>query len=267
MSNNDPFREKVEAFALGALDEAERAEFEAHVASGCAECEKALAEARWLVAQLAYLAPESAPSQELKQRLLNRVRAEAATVQFPSGGKETATRIPWWMWGAVAALVLLSVFSWWNTRQLHRQIAETNRRADEVLRSREELLQQRDALQRQAAILMSPASLKIMLMPEGKNMPTLEARWHEKLGLCVIGHQVPMPAKNHVLQLWLIPKDPKAKPMPSITFWPEQNGKLAEVVMHPPEPMDDVKAIAVTEEPMGGSEQPTSTPMWVGAVS
>jgi anti-sigma-K factor RskA len=31
--------------------------------------------------------------------------------------------------------------------------------------------------------------------------------------------------------------------------------------------MAETKALAVTEEPMGGSPQPTSTPMWVGGVS
>jgi anti-sigma-K factor RskA len=266
VSSNDPFREKAEAYALGALDPAERAEFEAHLAGRCADCEKAVAEARWLVAQLAYVAPDSSPSEAVKRRLMQTVRAEAGTAQFPSrsGGPG---RIPWWMWAAVAALVLVTAYSSWNARQLEKQVAETNRRADQILREHEQLVQQRDTLQREAAILMSPASAKIMLMPEHKDMPTLEARWHPQLGLCVTGHQVPMPAKNHVLQLWLIPKDPAKKPMPSITFWPEQNGKLAEVEMHPPETMNDVKAIAVTEEPMGGSPQPTSTPMWVGAVS
>jgi len=39
------------------------------------------------------------------------------------------------------------------------------------------------------------------------------------------------------------------------------------IVDDPPEVMADTKALAVTEEPMGGSLQPTSTPMWVGGVS
>lgn len=267
MNNNDPFRDKVEAYALGTLEEAERSELEAHLTSGCATCQRALAEGRWLVAQLGYLAEEATPPGELKNRLLARVRAEAATTQFPSPGSSGSRRIPWWMWGAVAALLLLTLYSTWVARELETKVRESNRRADEVIRERERLLQERDTLRREAAILMSPSSARIMLIPEHGDMPTLEASWHPQLGLCVTGHQVPMPAKNHVLQLWLIPKDPGKKPMPSITFWPEQNGKLAEIEMHPPQPMDNVKALAVTEEPMGGSPQPTSTPMWVGSVS
>ena len=59
MVNGDQFRELIEAYALGALDPQERGSLEAHLASGCADCEKALAEARWLVSQLAYLAPDA----------------------------------------------------------------------------------------------------------------------------------------------------------------------------------------------------------------
>ena len=39
------------------------------------------------------------------------------------------------------------------------------------------------------------------------------------------------------------------------------------MVANPPEDMADTKALAITEEPAGGSPQPTSTPMWVGGVA
>jgi anti-sigma-K factor RskA len=96
-------------------------------------------------------------------------------------------------------------------------------------------------------------------------MPNLEAAWHPDMGIYVTGQKVPMPGKNRVLQLWLISKN--GKPMPSRTFWPDSKGKVDLMVDDPPEVMADTKALAVTEEPMGGSLQPTSTPMWVGGVS
>jgi anti-sigma-K factor RskA len=55
--------------------------------------------------------------------------------------------------------------------------------------------------------------------------------------------------------------------MPSHTFWPDANGKITEMVDDPPEVMAQTKALAITEEPAGGSQQPTSTPIWVGGVS
>ena len=62
MSEHDQFRELIEGYALGALDANERAALEAHLASGCPECAKALEEARLVVSQLAYLAPPAQPS-------------------------------------------------------------------------------------------------------------------------------------------------------------------------------------------------------------
>ena len=81
MANGDQFRELIEAYALGALDPQERASLEAHLAAGCADCSKALDKARWVVSQLAYLAPEAQPSDMLRGRLMQIVRAEARAVQ------------------------------------------------------------------------------------------------------------------------------------------------------------------------------------------
>ncbi len=49
MSSCDQFRELYEAYALGALDAAERLELEKHLATGCVECAQGIAEARWIV--------------------------------------------------------------------------------------------------------------------------------------------------------------------------------------------------------------------------
>ncbi|HXM90527.1 MAG TPA: hypothetical protein VN974_03210, partial [Candidatus Dormibacteraeota bacterium] len=87
-----------EAYALGALDPPERAAFEAHLATGCAECAKAVAEARWLVSQLAYLAPEAATSDLLKGRLMQTVRSEAKSKSSPpvsTGPTTTPAGIPY----------------------------------------------------------------------------------------------------------------------------------------------------------------------------
>ena len=55
--------------------------------------------------------------------------------------------------------------------------------------------------------------------------------------------------------------------MPSMMTWPDANGKLVMLVSNPPESMEATKAIAITEEPEGGSPGPTTTPLWVGGVS
>jgi anti-sigma-K factor RskA len=266
LSNLDQFREMAEAHALGALDAEERAAFEGHLAAGCPGCEKALAEARWLVSQLAYLAPETAPSQALKERLMRSVGAEARVVPLASAKKSA---IPFWLWAGIAALLVLTLYATWNTRELSKEVKRMQEQAAAEFQKREKLEQELAALRQEAqmrAILTNPDSTRIMLMPSKKDLPSLEASWHSQLGLVVTGYQLPKLSGNRVLQLWLIPKE-GTKPMPSVTFWPERDGKLAKLVANPQESMPEVKALAITEEPAGGSEQPTSPVIWVGAVS
>jgi anti-sigma-K factor RskA len=269
VSTHDQFRELIEAYAIGSLDTAERAEVEAHLASGCAECTKALEEARWLVSQLAYLAPNAEPSDMLKGRLLQTVRADAVgnSPRQPAG---RGTGVPLWLWAGVAALLLLSVYSAWNEMQLRTTVANLQKQAEAQRSERQKLGQELLAAKTQAheaMIWSDPKSVKIMLRPKDPKMPQLEAMWHPDMGLVVRGWKVPSPGDKRMLQLWLIPKKAGSKPMPSMTFWPDATGKFTAMVEHPPDAMSDTQALAITEEPIGGSPQPTSAPMWIGGVS
>jgi anti-sigma-K factor RskA len=264
VSEQDQFRELIEAYALGALDPSERTALEAHLAAGCPECAKALAEARFLVSQLAYLAPPAEPSDMLKARLMRKVRAEA--VARPATTKTQGASIPYWLWAGVAALLLLSIYSTWDARKLQQEVQEVKARAAAELKKREQLEQELTLAKHEAWILTDPTTKKINIMPNDKEMPMLEAMWHPELGIYITGTKMPMPKEHKVLQLWLIPKT-GGKPMPSHIFWPDANGKIGEMVDDPPEVMAQTKALAITEEPAGGSLQPTSTPLWVGGVS
>ncbi len=273
MSEHDQFRELIEAYALGALDANERAALEAHLASGCPECAKALEEARLVVTQLAYLAPPAEPSEMLRARVLRTVRADASASGGSGGGSlpmqagaAQRTSVPMWLWAGVAALLLVSLYSTWEARKMQRDVTEMTQHAATELKERKRLETELAAEKDKAWILTDPSSKKIMIMPSDKSMPAVEAMWHPKMGIYVTAQQMPMPKNNKVLQLWLIPKN-GSKPMPSHVFWPDANGKIGEMVANPPEDMADTKALAITEEPAGGSPQPTSTPMWVGGVS
>lgn len=268
MKNCEQFRELMEAYALGALDPEERAALEAHLATGCPDCSKALEEARWLVSQLAYAAPEATPSDVLKGRLMLSVRADAqAQSETKPHVMPSRSVISSWLWAAVAALLLFSVYSTWNMRRLQDEIRQANDRAAALLQQRQKTEQQLAVEKRKAMILMDPSSVKIVLAGQTAQGPQLEAICHSQLGIVVMGENIPMPAPHHVLQLWFIPKDPKAKPMPSMMTWPDANGKFVMLISNPPESMDATKALAITEEPEGGSPWPTSTPRWSGGVS
>ena len=272
MSRCDQFREMFEAYALGALDAPERAALEAHLATGCAECARSVAEARWLVSQLACTAPEAVPSDMLRVRLMQTVRSEAKSTQSVSA---SSPGTPYWLSAGIAALLLITLYSAWSAHRMKEELRATNERIaahmqEERAEARQKLAAMDEQLtlaRRENAILSDPAAVKITLAPQEIQAPQLVAMWQPQNGIVLTGQKVPMPSGNRVLQLWLIPKNPAAKPMPSMTLRPDANGRLVMLVAHPPENASKIKALAVTEEPAGGSSQPTSAPRWVGAMT
>jgi anti-sigma factor RsiW len=273
VSNADQFGELLEAYALGALDAPERAALEAHLAANCPECAAALAEARWLVSQLAYAAPDAAPSDMLRGRLMQIVRAEAAKEAASASSELRATRaaakpaVPYWMWVAAAALLVVAVYSTWTARQLQQQVDYTNRRAMAELDSREKIEEELAAVRREASILADPGSFKIALATSQPDLAPMQANWSPQLGIVLSGRKIQRPAGDRVLQLWLIPKAEGSKPIPSQTVRPDANGNFVLLVATPPGAMEDTKALAVTEEPAGGSPLPTTPPTWVGTTA
>lgn len=265
----DPFRELIEAYALGSLDPEERAAVAAHLASGCVECNQALSESRWLVSQLAYLAPDAAPSDMLRGRLMQTVRAEAAAHNARSSSSPAPRKsaIPLWMWGAVAAALLFAFYNFYEARSLRIRIREIHATLTAQIQLQQESVQQLALARREAVILTDPASMKIAMPAGSRDLPGLQATWHSTLGIVVSGQKLPVPAGKRTLQLWLIPKAPGAKPVPSLTLRPDADGKFDLLVANPPDSQSGTKALAITEEPDGGSPQPTTTPIWVGAVT
>ena len=263
-----------EAYALGALDAPARETLEAHLATGCAQCAKSVAEARWLVSQLAYTAPEAGPSDTLKGRLMQILHSEAKS--SPAGARATtgvAPGIPYWLSAGIAALLLITFYSGWNAHRMKEELRAANERLaarvrDERIEAQQKgaMEEQMAAMRRENAILTDPATVKITLMPQKIQAPQLVAMCG-KNGIVLTGQKVPMPSGNRVLQLWLIPKAPGAKPMPSMALRPDDNGWLLMVVAHPPEGVGEIRALAITEEPAGGSPQPTSAIRWVGAMT
>jgi hypothetical protein len=264
VKNCDQFRELIEAYALGALDTDERTSLDTHLASGCLNCRKAVEEARGLVTHLAYLAPQQAPAPLLKERLMKTVRAEAL------GSRRSVTFLPsrsTWAWLAAAAMLILTVYLGWDAQRSREQARQATNSTAEVQLDRQRLQEQLTLAQREVSILADPASLKITLQPQNPQTPALEGAWHSELGIVLTGQHIPVPAGSRVLQLWLIPRTPGGKPLPSLTVRPDVSGKLVLSVFTLPTAMAETKALAITEEPPGGSVQPTTAPIWVGGVT
>jgi hypothetical protein len=122
--NHSEIREQLEAYALGALDDEERAAVEDHLA-GCADCRRAAAEAAEaasaLPLALAAASPLDLPA-SLEDRVLARVDRDGGVPR----------RRPWWRPRAalaLATLVLAALFVGWNARLQDAQSQEKDLRA------------------------------------------------------------------------------------------------------------------------------------------
>jgi anti-sigma-K factor RskA len=258
MNDCEQLKEHYEAYALGALEGEERAALDAHLERRCPVCTAELERARWLVAQLAYLAPEAEPPAALRRKVL----AGAGTTK-PS---ERRGWIPVWAWVGAAALVLFALFSIFETRRYQAELASLQ---DEIRAARSrtlELESERQLYQRALAIRTASGTREIDLKPSGKSaLPEVHAFWHAQMGLVLTGNKIPSPAPNHTFQLWVVPK--KGAPLSAGIFHPDTSGTVL-LVATPSATLADAAALAVSEEPAGGLPQPTKDRiLWVGPVS
>jgi len=192
------------------------------------------------------------------------VRGEA---QGPKRSAPSRNDIPIWLWVTLVALFGLAIYSARTAEKLRKDIQAVNERAAVILQQRHELEAQLKLAKREATILTDPASVKITLASQDPAIPQLEAKWHSQLGIVLTGQKIAAPSANRVLQLWLIPNAPGGKPVPSLTVRPDADGKFVLLVSNPSELIAATKALAITEEPEGGSPQPTTAPRWIGGIS
>jgi len=97
-----------------------------------------------------------------------------------------------------------------------------------------------------------------MMAPDSKRMPFThgEVLMHGQR-LYIAMHNMPMPPRGKVYQAWTLAKGAK-KVAPSMTFMPGAGGMT---VVRLPDAATTLAAVAVSIEPEGGSQQPTSKPI------
>lgn len=281
MASCEQLAELYEAYALGALEGAELAAVEEHLARQCPTCTPGVAQARTLVANLSYLAPPAEPPADLRRKLLAAIAAEpagnvasaAAAARTVRGadavakGRARAPERPWipaWAWVAAAALVLFAGYTTFQMRQFSREVAVLERQgAQEQQRSRA-LDSERERYLQALNIIGAAATRRLQLKPGKTAMPPVSAYWNPGMGLVLAADKMPEMPPGRTLQLWVVPQ--QGAPISVGIFRPNAAGQVL-MVMPPGNAMLMAKALAISDEPAGGSPQPTSTPEWVGPVS
>lgn len=231
-------------YALGALDPAERAAFEAHLA-GCARCQAEVRTLREVASRLA----ESVTPLDPPARLRDRVLAEARRVR-PIATARGRSRAAWLTAAAALLVALGAAFGWWTERRAHLAALEAARAARALVAQRDSVLQ----------AVLAPDVATTALAATGQ--PPAARLFYDKSRhrLVMTVFNLPAAPAGRTYQLWGIPDG--SRPVSLGTFNTGADGRLTATM----NVADDLAftTAAVTEEPAGGSDQPTQTPFLVG---
>jgi anti-sigma-K factor RskA len=235
MSAHDEMLDAVAAYALGALSPNDAAEVTAHLRD-CEECRAEYRLLRPAVTAVAYSAEAcgdaaagaAVASPLLKARIMKQVRGEVPRAR---------RTVLWPAYAAAAACLALAIVAGLFDLSLN----------DRLNRERAQVVEQNQTI----ADFMAP-----------------DARRHPFAGgevlshgprLYIAMHDMPMPPRGKVYQAWTLSKGAK-KVAPSMTFMPAPTGMT---VVRLPEAAARLAAVAVSIEPEGGSQQPTTKPIAV----
>jgi hypothetical protein len=173
------------------------------------------------------------------------------------------TLFPGWVW---IAAVLLALMTGYAVRQMSVQTAQLTdlRKQMRIAEIQNQSLQAQLELNREvASVMIDPASKFLLLTAKDKNLPAIHAFLHPHMGVAFTADNLPAVPFLRTMQLWVVPK--KGMPVSVAIFRPDEQG---QVVMLAPVRVaaDEIAALEVTDEPAGGSPEPTTMPEWVAAV-
>lgn len=252
---DDDLQELAAAYALGALDPEATKAFEAHLARH-PELAREVAEYREVSALLALATPGPAPAADLERRVAERMARERAAARRPA-----PTRPGWMPWLALAA-GLAAVALGLVQGDLRQRLAERER----LIAALRDSLARREArlAEREATLnaLLEPDVVLARLTSATTPEPGIQLFWNRRNNRAIVHAFNLAPAgTGRAYQLWFIPKT--GKPIPSVVFNSEPSGHALVQQIEVPAGVP-LTAAAVTEEPAGGSPEPTTTPILVG---
>jgi anti-sigma-K factor RskA len=249
-AHRDEHLELCAALALGSIDEADRLELEAHLAGGCATCERELAALSAGVVALAMSVPPVAPPATLRARVLDRLGAESprrSSRAIRLGGRPPS-RPAIWAWGAAAALLAATTLvAWREVERLRARLASGER---QIARLRESLEDEK----RWGALLDSPTARLVDFAPTPDGARALRARaaYDPASGRALIVFESLTAPPGSDFELWAI-RD--AGPSSLGLIRPDAAGRAVLRLEGLQEP-GAVQAFAVSLEGKGGSPDP-----------
>ena len=262
--------EHAAPYALGALDENERASFEAHLTT-CDVCTAEVRELRNVAGLLATAAPDVAPPPRLRERILAGARAvrpisttltdaSAATTsparEHRGVSRSTSGRgalIPWL--AAAAAVAFAAYFGQEYGGERHQRLA-----AQQALASaRAAIDSTTTAVARRDSMIASLTAPDVQTVTVSGSGPSPSARYfldRRASRIVIAANSLPPAASGRTYQLWGIQTG--RAPVSLGTFNTDSSGRALTTLPIPAGLR--IAVTAVTDEPSGGSAQPTTTP-------
>jgi anti-sigma-K factor RskA len=255
-------------YVAEALDPAEREAIRAHLATGCPRCAGALAEAEATLGHLPLVLDPVAPNPETRAALMRRVtalpRMDSRTA--PASRSAAAVRAGAWVRPALAAaaavLVTFAALSIPGQRARQALLARLDAQDREIVRLREAVHDAAETVR----VLRSPA-VRIVALSGTQSQPQATARifWDQSRRIWhFYAADLRQPGPGRTYQLWFI--TPAQEKISAGTFDVDPQGEAAIEVAIPPG-LEAVAVAAVTDEPAGGSPQPTGSIHLAGSVA
>ncbi len=285
--------ELLPGFVLGALDSEEMLAVESYIEQQKAILDR-VTELETATAHFAYAAPPVAPPAHIKSQLLQRAQADLATNQRSRGApplafpprkiiarvqemqsapaqRRHATTGRNWVgglarglmgFGVAAALVLLAFMTTQLRGTVGRLSAELSAAQGQVtqLQTINQSLQQELQTQQVRVAVITGATREIVLNSEIQPNATATFYVHNDIGVLVAHNLQPLP-ETQTYQLWFIGADGVPLPSGLMPIHSQDPGMLTITI---PEAGRDFVNVAVTIEPAGGSQVPTTPIVLVG---
>lgn len=253
-------------FVLGTLDEAESVALHSHLASGCPRCAGSLAEAEATLAHLPLALDPVTPSPAAREKLLRAIAVPEGRGAAPHAAA-ARTRPGAWAWAfpalaaAAAALVTFLVVDASHRRELSMLQARIDAQSAEI----SVLAARVDEHSRLTRVLTAPRLLMVSLGGAGDASDAWgRVLWEREGGTWdLYTRRLPPAGRNRTYELWLITDDERKVPAGTFDVDAEGSGTLRLEI---PEGIGTIVAAAVTDEPAGGSPQPTGTIRLLGTI-
>lgn len=240
--DHEQLEQAVAAYALGALDQAGRAEVERRLLehlAGCASCRELFNDLREVTADLALAAAPRAVRPEVDERILDGIRERRPGAERP--GTRSQRRSAFGRVAVAAAAAALVGLGAWNV-QLASRVNDATRRADSVA---------------SALSLMGSPDARATTLTGKSGTLVFVSRPSEAV---LVGHDVPAPSKGNVLQLWLMRA---GIPTSAGAFRPTGGVVVLRVLLE----AGSFDAVAVTIERAPWASRPTRPPIYSASIS